>query len=143
MYIPIILNAGNKIGTIINAFSEVFRLILVKEKGVFLFSRYAIKVSAIATRLNEIKREIVDNGVSYPMRSDKLFNNNPKNIQNAMLIPQLNINFSKKSIPFNFRTCRIKNPGKIVRKINPMICLKYGMSKRIAKSAIISIVIEI
>ena len=142
-FIPSMLNAGNKIGTIKNIFSDVFKLRLGREQIGPLFSRYAIKISANATRLNEIKREVVDNGLSYPRLSDKLFNNKPKNIKKAMLIPQLNINFSKKSILFNFRSCRINNPGKIVRKRNPNICLKNGMSKRITMSVIISVVIEI
>ena len=56
-----------------------------------------------------------------------------------MLNPTDNTNFSVKSNLFNFSICRINNPGKRVRKRNPKICLKYVISKRIAKSVIRSI----
>ena len=62
--IPNILNAGNKIGTIKNAFSDVLKLSFGREQIGPLFSRYAIKISAIATRLNEINNEMVVSGVS-------------------------------------------------------------------------------
>jgi len=75
------------------------------------------------------------------MLSDKLFINNPINIRKEMLNPTDNTNFSVESILSNFRTCRINNPGRIVRKRNPMICLKNGMFKRMAKSVRISITI--
>jgi hypothetical protein len=61
--IPNILNAGNKIGTIRNAFSDVLRLKLGKEKMASLFIRYAIKISMIAAILKEINSGIVDSGV--------------------------------------------------------------------------------
>jgi hypothetical protein len=57
------LNAGNKIGTIKNAFSDVLRSIFGKEKAAFLFIRYATRISAIVARLNEISSGIVDSGV--------------------------------------------------------------------------------
>jgi len=62
--IPNTLIAGNKIGTIKNAFSEVVRLKFGREKTVFLFIRYAARISAVAARLNPISSETVDNGVS-------------------------------------------------------------------------------
>ena len=54
--------------------------------------------------LNAIKREIVDNGVSYPRLSDKLFINNPKSIKKEMLNPTDNTNFSVEPILFNLST---------------------------------------
>ena len=56
-----------------------------------------------------------------------------------MLNPTDNTNFSVNPISFNFSICRINNPGKMVRKRNPKICLTNGMFKRIAKSVIRSI----
>lgn len=85
-------------------------------------------------RLNEIKRGIVDNG-------NKLFINNPKKIKKDILSPTDNTNLSADSILFNFSICRSNNPGRYVRKINPNICLKNGIFKRIVKSVRISAVI--
>ena len=51
-----------------------------------------------------------------------------------MLSPTDNTNFSVDPILFNLSIWRINTPGKIVSKRNPMICLKNGMFKRIAKS---------
>ena len=51
-----------------------------------------------------------------------------------MLSPTDNTNFSVNPILFNLRICRINNPGKIVRKMNPKTCLTKGMSKMMAKS---------
>jgi hypothetical protein len=62
MCIPNMLNAGNRMGTIKKAFSDVVKSKFGKEKMASLFIRYAIKVSAIAARLNEINSGIVDNG---------------------------------------------------------------------------------
>ena len=131
------LNARNKIGMIKKAFSDMVKLKFGKKKMASLFIRYAIKISAIAARLNEINSGIVDNGVSYPKLSDKLFNNNPKNIRKEMLSPTDNTNFSVDPILFNFSTCRINNPGIKVRKRNPRICLKSGMFRSIARSVTI------
>jgi hypothetical protein len=97
------LNAGNKIGMIKKAFSDMVKSKFGKGKMASLFIRYAIKISAIAARLNEINSGIVDNGISYPKLSDKLFSNNPKNIRKEMLNPTDNTNFSVKPILFNFR----------------------------------------
>ena len=63
-YVPNMLNAGNKIGTIKNTLSEVLKLQSGKEKAVFLFIRYATRVSAITAILNEINNGTVANGVS-------------------------------------------------------------------------------
>jgi competence protein ComGC len=63
-YIPNMLKAGKVIGTIKNAFSEVLRLRFGREKTGGLFVLYPMKANAMNARLNEIKREIVDNGVS-------------------------------------------------------------------------------
>jgi hypothetical protein len=128
------LNAGNRIGTIKKAFSDVVRLRVGREKIGSLFVLYPIIANTTNARLNEIKREIVANGVSYPRLSDKLFTNNPKNIKNEILSPQDNINFSKNPILFNFSICRINNPGKRVRKRNPMICLRKGIFRSITRS---------
>ena len=87
-------------------------------------------------RLKEIKSGTAANGVSYPRLNDKLFTNNPNNIRNEMLSPTDSTNFSVDPILSNFRTRRINNPGKMVRKRNPMICLTNGMSKRMATSVI-------
>ena len=132
--IPNRLNAGNKTGTIKNAFSAVVKLRFGREKIGFLFILYPAAPKTMNARLKEIKRGIVANGVSYPLLRDKLFINNPKNIRNEMLNPTDNTNCSVEPILSNFRTCRINNPGKIVRKRNPRICLKNVMSRRIAMS---------
>ena len=63
-----------------------------------------------------------------------MFINNPKSIKKEMLSPTDNTNFSVYSILFNFRTCKINNPGKMIRKRNPKICLKNGMFKKITMS---------
>jgi hypothetical protein len=62
--IPNMLNAGNTIGTIKNAFSDVLKLRVGREKIEFLFHLYPIIANTMNTMLKEIKREIVDNGVS-------------------------------------------------------------------------------
>ena len=61
--IPNMLNAGNIIGKIKKAFSDVVKLILGKEKRGSLFTLYPIAANTMNAILNEIKREIVDNGV--------------------------------------------------------------------------------
>jgi hypothetical protein len=58
------LNAGNITGTIKNAFSEVFKLRFGREKTGGFFALYPMIVNAMNTRLNEIRRGIVDSGVS-------------------------------------------------------------------------------
>jgi hypothetical protein len=73
-YIPNILNAGNITGTIKNAFSDVVKLRLCKrffpQKFVLikLFPKvlvlYPMIPKIINAILNEIKRGIIDNGVS-------------------------------------------------------------------------------
>ena len=63
MCIPNMLNAGNKIGTIKNAFSDVLKLRLGKEKFVFLVVLYPIAANTINARLNEINNGTIDSGV--------------------------------------------------------------------------------
>lgn len=62
-FIPNMLNAGNKIGTNKNAFSDVFKLRFGKEKRGSLFTLYPIAANTMNAILNEIKRGVVDNGV--------------------------------------------------------------------------------
>ena len=140
-YIPNMLSAGNKIGTIRNAFSDVLKLKLGKEKATFLSIRYTTIISAITARLKHISSGTVDSGDLYPKLSDKLFSNSPKNIKNEMLNPTDNTTFSVDSILFNLSIWRINSPGKIVRKRNPKICLMNGMFKSIVKSVKRSIAI--
>jgi hypothetical protein len=102
MCIPNMLNAGNEIGTIKKAFSEVVKLRFGRERLGSLFNLYPTIANTMNAMLNEIKREIVDNAVSYPRLSDKLFINNPKNIRKEMLSPTDNTNFSIDPILFNF-----------------------------------------
>ena len=128
------LNAGNKIGMIKKAFSDVLKLGFGRIKIVSLFILYAIIDNRMHARLKVINSETVDKGVSYPRLSDKLFINKPKNNKKEMLSPHDKINFSKKSVLFDFSIWRINNPGKIVRKRNPKICLRKGIFKNIAKS---------
>ena len=61
-YVPNMLSAGNITGTIKKAFSDVVKLRFGREKTTFLFIRYAMKVSAIVARLNEINNGTVDSG---------------------------------------------------------------------------------
>ncbi len=96
--IPDILNAGKNIGTIKKAFSNVLKFRFGREKIGSLFVLNPIIANMMNIILNEIKRGIVANGVSYPRLSDKTFIINPKNIKNEMLSPQDKMNFSKKSI---------------------------------------------
>ena len=58
------LSAGNKIGTIKNAFSDVLKSKFGREKRDSLFIMYPIIVNTMNARLNEIKRGIVASGVS-------------------------------------------------------------------------------
>lgn len=132
--IPNMLNAGNKIGTIKKAFSDMLKLRLGREKTVFLFVLYPMIANTINARLNEINSGIVANGVSYPRASNELFSNNPKNIRNEMLSPTDNTAFSVELILFNLSICRINKPSKTVRKRNPNICLKKGIFKMIVTS---------
>jgi hypothetical protein len=64
MCIPNILNAGNKIGTIKNAFSDVVKLRVGREKSKLLFILYPKIAKAKNAILNEINSEIVDSGDS-------------------------------------------------------------------------------
>jgi hypothetical protein len=64
MCIPNKLNAGNKIGTIKNAFSGVVKLRFGREKIGSLFVLYPMIVNTQNAILNEIKRERIVNGVS-------------------------------------------------------------------------------
>jgi hypothetical protein len=84
---------------------------------------------------------MVANGVSWLMVSNELFNNNPKSITKETLSPIDNTKFSVNPVLFNFMVCRINNPGKKVRKMNPINCLKNGMFERIVKS--VKMIIEI
>jgi hypothetical protein len=61
--IPDTLNAGNITGTIKNAFSGGLKFRFGREKIGSLFILYPRIPKIINARLNEIKREIVDNGV--------------------------------------------------------------------------------
>ena len=101
-YIPNRLNAGNKIGTIKNAFSDVLKLTFGSEKIGSLFITQPAIANTINARLNETKREIVANGVSQPRAIDMLFINNQKNNRKDMLNPTDNTNFSVKPIPFKY-----------------------------------------
>jgi hypothetical protein len=56
------LNAGNKIGTIKNAFSDMSKLQSGRENMLFLFVRYATRVNTIAATLNEINNGTIDSG---------------------------------------------------------------------------------
>ena len=62
--IPNMLNAGNKIGTIKNAFSDMVKLKFGRKKTELLFNLYPIIANTINARLNETKRGVVANGVS-------------------------------------------------------------------------------
>jgi hypothetical protein len=132
--IPNMLKAGNKIGMIKNTLSDMLKLIVGREKTVSLLTISPMIVNIINARLNEIKSDTIANGVSYPRLASKLFTNNPKNIKKEMLSPTDNTSLSVSSILYNFRIRRINKPGKMVRKMNPKICLMNGMFKRIAKS---------
>jgi len=63
-FIPNMLNAGNKIGTIKNAFSDLFKLRLGRERSGFLLILYPIIANTMDAILNEMRRGIVANGVS-------------------------------------------------------------------------------
>ena len=119
--IPNILNAGNNIGTIKNAFSDVLKLRFGRENIGPLFILYPIIANTINARLNEIKIGMVANGVLYLRIGNKLFINNPKNIRKETLNPTDKTNFFVYSILFSFKICKINNPGKMVRKKNPRI----------------------
>jgi hypothetical protein len=63
--IPNILNAGNNIGIIKNAFSDALKLRFGRGKeDASLFTLYLIVVNTMNARLNAIKRGIVASGVS-------------------------------------------------------------------------------
>ena len=65
MCIPKMHNAGNKIGTLKNAFSDLLKLKFGREKTPSLFVLvYATIANTMKVILNEIKSGIVDNGVS-------------------------------------------------------------------------------
>jgi hypothetical protein len=57
-------SAGKKIGTIKKAFSDVVRSKFGKEDTESLFILYSVIANSINAILNEIKSEMVDNGVS-------------------------------------------------------------------------------
>jgi acyl-coenzyme A synthetase/AMP-(fatty) acid ligase len=57
------LNAGNEIGTIKNAFSDVLNAIFGREKVDSLFILYPMIINTINARLNEIKSGIIANAV--------------------------------------------------------------------------------
>jgi hypothetical protein len=61
--IPNIHNTGNKIGTIKNAFSDVLKLRVGREKINSLFSLYQTIANTINAKLKEINNEMVANGV--------------------------------------------------------------------------------
>jgi hypothetical protein len=58
------LNAGNNIGTIKNAFSDVLNSIFGREKIEVLFILYPMSANTMNARLNEINKGMVANGVS-------------------------------------------------------------------------------
>jgi hypothetical protein len=62
--IPKMLNAGNKIGMIKDAFSDAVKLRFGREKIGSLFVLYPMIANTTNTRLNKIKRKIAANGVS-------------------------------------------------------------------------------
>ena len=63
--IPNMLNAGNKNGTIKNAFSDLLKLKFgIANENASLFVLYPTIQSKIMATLNEIKRGIVDSGVA-------------------------------------------------------------------------------
>ena len=62
--IPNMLNAGNNMGIIQNAFSDVFKSRLGSDNIGSLFVLHPMTPNTINAILNEIKSEIVDNGVS-------------------------------------------------------------------------------
>ncbi len=81
----------------------------------------------------------VEIGFENPKAGYSIFMKNPVNITKAILSPS---EYKIVSIVFNlfsFRFWRINTPGKIVRKRNPRICLRNGISKRIAKFVRITI----
>ena len=73
-------------------------------------------------------------GFEIPRSGYNILMNNPKNIKKAILNPTEYKIVSIVLSLFNFSICRINNPGKTVRKRKPKICLKNGISKRIAMS---------
>ena len=58
------LNAGNKIGTIKNAFSDVFKFKFGRAKKSSLFTLYPTAANTTSVRLNEINNGMVANGDS-------------------------------------------------------------------------------
>ena len=138
---PNTLNAGNKIGMAKNAFSNGFKFISGKGMIESLFILWLIIANIINAMLSEIARKIGDNGVWYPSLSEVLFINNPKNIRKDMLSPTDSTNCAVISISFNFRICRINNPGRIVRTMNQDISLTKAIFNKIAMSAIRTIAI--
>lgn len=92
--VPIILSGTKNIGIIKNIFSNAHKLISGTKKIEFLFIIYPKSINMTKAKLNDIKRGIVDNGVSYPIFSNKLFINNPNNIIKEMLNPIARTNFS-------------------------------------------------
>ncbi len=133
MYVPDMLSTGKNAGMIKNTFSDLLKSGRVNSGSPFTFCPTLNNI--IYALLNEIKRETVDNGVPKPILSNTLFNNNPKNIKNAMLNPTSNRTFSTIPISFSFNICRINKPGKMRRKRNPDISLKIGISKNIDRFA--------
>jgi len=63
MCIPNMLSAGKNMGIIKNAFSDVLRLRFGRENISFLFILYPTITNIMNTISNEIRREIIDNGV--------------------------------------------------------------------------------
>jgi 2C-methyl-D-erythritol 2,4-cyclodiphosphate synthase len=86
-----------------------------------------------------ILKDKVEIGFENPRGGYSTFMKNPMNITKVILSPR---EYKIVSIVFNlfsFKFWRINTPGKIVRKRNPMVCLRNGISKRIAKFVRITI----
>jgi len=133
MYAPNILNTGKNAGMAKNIRSDALKLRSERgniESPPFL---HTIISNIINITSKKIRRENVDSGVSQPTLSNTLFSSRPENIKNAILNPTSSTNFSVNPILFGFNICRINNPGKMIRKRNPDICLRSGISKNIVK----------
>ena len=76
------------------------------------------------------------------MASSKPFNAKPENIRKVRLSPTDRTIFSTKPNLFNFRMFRKRKPGIKVKKIKLEICLRMGISRRMAilVTAIIAII---
>ena len=76
----------------------------------------------------------VEIGFGIPRGGYSVFMKKPINIKNATLNPTEYKRVSVVFNLFNLSIWRINNPGRMVKKRNPRICLKNGMFKIMAKS---------